>query len=101
MSQSQQCQGCGRYFEPVPLLAFLRRDWAVRVLDAWCEDSLNTWRIWQGSAGVSGKWCCALNGGQDGGNHWGDTPDAARIAAAEAVYPELPESVRAEIGERP
>lgn len=34
-------------------------------------------------------------------DHMGPTPDAARLAAAEAVWPELPESVRAELGERP
>lgn len=79
----------------------LRRDWSVRVLDAWAaryrlptpspfpghpEDE---WRAW------------VVVTVTEEGSFAGPTPDAARLAAAESIWPELPESVRAELGERP
>jgi hypothetical protein len=76
-----------------------RRDWAVRVLDAWVAVSP-----------IYAKPPCAIPNPADGG--WsvfvhsysecqGDTPDAARLAAAEAVFPTLAADVRATLGERP
>lgn len=80
------------------LVALLRRDWAVRVLDAVARAS------WVGSfrtepEDVSGEqvWFCH----DDERGFRGPTPDAARHAAALAVFPTLPEAVRAEIGECP
>lgn len=74
-----------------------RRDWAVRVLDAWAHPALELGWSCRGSV-------CELLSGDDviEDEHLGaGNPDAARLAAAEAVWPELPESVRAELGERP
>lgn len=48
-----------------------------------------------------GSWRQADSIGMLFGNDLGTSPDAARLAAAEAVFPELPAEVRAEIGERP
>lgn len=86
------------------LEAMARRDWAVRVLDAWARANrerapspyqpLDTESLWRVTVALSYE--------RHRGRHFdGSTPDAAREAAALAVWPELPESVRAEIGERP
>ena len=80
------------------LLGILRRDWAVRVLDAWAgamgwNDSPRPCRL------PDGSWCVPYLRPIAGKSF--SSRNAARLAAAEAVWPELPESVRAELGERP
>lgn len=76
----------------------LRALWAVRVLDAWrkvdrCRsvreflDQSEHVHLFEGTAYVRGS--------------YGPAPDAARLAAAEAVFPELPADVRAKLGDRP
>lgn len=70
----------------------LRRDWAVRVLDAWAAHNrervpspyqpLNTERLWRVTV--------ALSYDRRSGRHFdGATPDTARLAAALAVFPDL------------
>ncbi|HKY41345.1 MAG TPA: hypothetical protein VJN18_35675 [Polyangiaceae bacterium] len=75
-----------------------RRDWAVRVLDAWARAHFRS--DWL-TLDMAAHWTCSLRTGQSAKHFDGTTPDAARLAAAAAVFPELPESVRAELGERP
>ena len=75
----------------------------MRVLDAWAE---RTGREAPSPAWYRGRKLNALTFyyGPDLerlGMFEGPTPDAARIAAADAVYPELPADVRAKLGERP
>ena len=84
----------------------LRRDWAVRVLDAWAK--LNSGFAFRTDTDPSDHdldepWICGVAHSRPHRKlaRRGETPDAARLAAAEAVWPELPESVRAELGERP
>lgn len=90
------------------------RDWAVRVLDAY---ELPYYCLPGGIGaglrkGEPDNVVCVVRqraedpqlAGWDGGMPLGfeaKTRDAARLAAAETVWPELPESVRAELGERP
>lgn len=87
--------------------ALLSRDWAVRVLDAWHDKfgmRIPAPEVWDKSKpGQEFSIVAAfpLDGLKRGTRFYGATPDTARLAAAEAVWPELPESVRAEIGERP
>lgn len=110
--------------DPVKLAADARALWAVRVLGAWrenppsliaygkpmkrsrvvrygeCGGRLLLVTIAAMMPGVAGdstdaearEWSAWFDGPSD---------DAARLAAAEAVFPELPEAVRKEIGERP
>lgn len=90
----------------VPLLtALLRRDWAVRVLDAWAAAEGVRKRVEYPIDNEGDAFIFLKDETADGrlsSRHWqGPLPDAARLAAAEAVWPELPESVRAELGERP
>lgn len=81
--------------------ALLRRDWAMRVLDAWRSlDSRNTWWMTESVASREPRVMRAHDG------MWlaqsdATTPHAARLAAAKAVYPELPADVRTELGEHP
>lgn len=98
---------------PVTPLQFLSRDksadgmrrsaqalWAVYVLDTWAAPD-NDGLSWETKCDIDQQcWACVLDG-YDVVSYLGDIPDTARLAAAEAVWPELPESVRAEIGERP
>lgn len=82
------------------LLADARALWAVRVLDAWASTPNGLPLVTCPS--VKGGWVASDPNWQDEMSEWrGETPDAARLAAAEAVYPELPESVRAGLGARP
>jgi hypothetical protein len=79
--------------------ALRERDWAVRVLDAWFL--MMTTAGWDSPTpapelGDSGRWFVYT-----GDSHWADFPDAARLAAAEAVWATLPEAERASLGERP
>ncbi len=102
--------------------------WAVRVLDAWRDSGpvIQCWgkplkrsrliRFYDDAAGrlllatIAVSCTAGAPGGQPGDTvsapeesvfFQGDTDHAARIAAAEAVWPELPESVRKELGEKP
>lgn len=82
--------------------AMARRDWAVRVLDAWADDHEHVKRSYEvrpTDGTVEARAVCVLrHRGID--SHFGNY-DTCKLSAAEAVWPELPESVRAEIGERP
>jgi hypothetical protein len=88
------------------LLADARALWAVRVLDAKLA-LMPAETAWETNRGGSGAHYVdftdgmrdTLDGPWDG--CMGATPDAARLAAAEAVFPTLPADVRAELGERP
>ncbi|HKY40713.1 MAG TPA: hypothetical protein VJN18_32485 [Polyangiaceae bacterium] len=84
--------------EPVREMA--RRDWAVRVLDAWAVDGERAVPQIQYDRrrGVRSIFIWV---GDERKEVNATTIDAARLAAAEAVWAELPESVRAELGERP
>jgi len=91
------------------LEAMARRDWAVRVLDAWGLLGRQTEETRTVKVRYSGTYkdtsvicarhaqpaynCPAVKGDAD--------PDAARLAAAEAVLGELPEAVRQDLGEKP
>lgn len=77
--------------------------WAVRVLDAWAarHESEET-RAWECSDDDCGVWYCDLSGSAEIRRILkAPTPDAARHAAALAVFPSLPADVRAELGECP
>ena len=88
--------------------AMARRDWAVRVLDAqlgtmpfgcsWDVSNMGdehwtTFRDDQGDT-IDGAWDTACE-------RETRSPDAARLAAAQALVPSLPADVRAELGECP
>lgn len=82
--------------------------WAVRVLDAWADANRN----WPGPETVKcdyrrrGEWGCMV-GFEDLSRstrrqaYYATTPEAARLAAAQAVFPSLPADVRAKLGECP
>ncbi len=90
--------------EPLWLTELRRRDWAVRVLDAEAADRKRgvpfelhpnslvplppdrAWYVFKPYTTIS---------------FYGPTPDAARLAAALAVFPSLPADVRAKLGECP
>jgi hypothetical protein len=80
--------------------AVFRRDWDVRVLDAWAlanpDDSLGP-RYKGEDYPPHERWECFT------GIAWEAfrTPDAARHAAALAVFPSLSDAIRAELGECP
>jgi hypothetical protein len=95
--------------------AMARRDWAVRVLDAWAAvrtytlttatgerdyDDPRTWQCFRATDGVDDG-CCLQTSTSEWRVFNGPTPDAAREAAALAVWPELPADVRQALGERP
>lgn len=106
-----QCLTCEIRHEDRPNLseavarleADARALWAVRVLDAWSEKNPDDTLApryrgepftapeiqWEAYIVTSGEW------------ELFPSPDAARLAAAEAVFPELPADVRAKLGERP
>jgi hypothetical protein len=99
------------------LLALLRRDWAVRVLDAWVanetDQSFNHCWSCDGTNSVSLaesepmspedlNRCGQLSGTVDAHRDFREnTPDAARHAAALAVWPELTHEQCQEIGPCP
>jgi hypothetical protein len=89
------------------LRSVARALWAVRVLDAWAQAGPGMREV---------RTFCSVNQraathlyeyGAKSAYHYSPLPgtaydhDAARLAAAEAVFPELPEAVRAQLGERP
>lgn len=73
--------------------------WAVRVLDAWAGEHGEYARSWENCRKRGSDWVLLT----DGGPYMipGTTPDAARLAAAEAVLPILPAEKRACLGEKP
>jgi len=83
------------------LRTLIRRDWAVRVLDAWeslergnrVVTRLEPMRRWFETQCLDVTVCKAWAQGSDRAE--------SRLAAAEAVWPELPEFVRAELGAKP
>ncbi len=97
--------------DAVGWLDALRALWAVRVLDAQLaalrEDSDFGWEVSRVLTGAGVyhyvEFCdgtrSAVDGPWDGTG--GDSPDAARLAAAEAVFPTLPADERAKLGEMP
>lgn len=94
------CAGGISVERELELQALLRRDWSVRVLDAWWRGVPE--REWFTThravpAKTLGNWACVAGGVY----HVGPTPDAARHAAALAVYPALDADVRAKLGECP
>ena len=73
--------------ENAKLEADARALWAVRVLDAWAKEQLG--RRWCVEIADEDAWRCKLFGTSiKAGEHYGPTPDAARIAAAEALVAE-------------
>lgn len=100
----QWYENCGRSCGDAPeqARADARALWAVRVLDAWADakscDPFKTARL-------GGEWHCTSAYGPKtlgiGQRFIGSTPDAARLAAADAVYPALPTDVQATLGVRP
>lgn len=101
---AKYCARCAPLQSDEAMLALLRRDWAVRVLDAWAQQQLIGSPVGHHTTDVAkaddGSVGCALHTASCvGGTHY--APDAARLAAAEAVFDELPESVRAELGSKP
>jgi hypothetical protein len=81
---------------PEVLNALMLRDWSVRVLDAWTHYG----RWWLQQLALV-QLVTTRDGKETTQNFEGDTPDAARLAAAEAVFPTLDADVRATLGERP
>ncbi len=80
--------------------AMARRDWATRVLDEG-----RPWTVRPDLFGIfEGFEVCRINTyvvERDPVVGRGPTRDAARLAAAESVFPTLPADVRATLGERP
>lgn len=81
--------------------------WAVRVLDAWAANKSRAEidgdevRYWSNSQSEELAYCSTEGGMVTRLIRSQETPDAARLAAATALYPDLPESVRRELGECP
>lgn len=89
------------------LLALLRRDWAVRVLDRHGRALVAKHGAYH--SGVDPA-VLQLSTGSFTVSWWGSaayrvgehrSEDAARMAAADAIFPELPAEVRTELGKRP
>lgn len=79
----------------------LRRQWSIRVLDAW-EDNAPTIRTCQIARRVAGGFTATLHDDfNEGRRFWCVARDGARLAAAIAVFADLPAEVRTELGERP
>lgn len=84
------------------LTALIRRDWAVRVLDAWHR----TQPLERVVSLADFQGIFLLDGNADKEylrnlRFTGETIDAARLAAAQAIFPTLPEAARSELGECP
>ena len=84
--------------DPEKSKADARALWAVRVLDAWAAKQPGRPTSPSPNRTEHGDWWVWVTAG---GYHIGPDPDAARHAAATALYPDLPESVRRELGECP
>jgi hypothetical protein len=103
----KQLEDCGRScavdFDAIAeLRADARALWSVRVLDAWTDanscDPFKTQKL------GGREWFCTSNyprGAHGLGRFVGSSADAARHAAAQAVYTTLPADARADLGERP
>ncbi len=91
-----------RYSEPPgtdELREVIRRDWAVRVLDAYdlrVTGKVSRWEPFTGGTKIRGEYCP-----NNGIRYSGNTREEARLAAAQAVWPELSADVRAELGDCP
>jgi len=89
------------------LQAAALRDWAVRVLDAWAatQFGLGHETRFSGPGPAGPIYALALFPVGDAPKKerewYGDSADAARLAAAEAIWPTLTDAQRAELGERP
>ncbi len=82
------------------LSVLLRRDWAVRVLDAWRREGPNRY-VTEGRASVELSSRGASGVRRIGGLYVLESPDAARHAAALAVFGSLDAGTRAKLGECP
>jgi hypothetical protein len=98
----------GEYVETLQaeLRELKRALWAVQVLDAWAGQHVGSggrlpmnWALWPDCGLQAG--CCVMWSDETTRSFYGPTPDAARLHAAEAVWPELPADVRALLGECP
>jgi hypothetical protein len=86
--------------EPRWLTELRRRDWAVRVLDAWAVD--NRHNVPYPQRDLGGKsWTLFVYISDERGWFTGPTPDAARLAAALAVYPTLDAATHERLGACP
>jgi hypothetical protein len=106
------CDGIGVYSDGTScpicerLAELLRRDWSVRVLDAWAQANADLRPFQTGREPTEAeRWCCWRV--QSPGEvlaqvyFYGPTSDAARLAAADAVWRELSKAAQARIGARP
>ncbi len=82
--------------------------WAVRVLDAWQKahvmraEPFRCYAPFDLEVDAPLNWLCTANADDGVSRRFlALTPDAARFAAAEAVFPTLPADVREELGEKP
>jgi hypothetical protein len=99
-SSSTNTAACGALVRVSEAFALLEADaralWAVRVLDAQGD-----WEMHPGPR-VHSELSCVFTGmGTPGACHYGKDAQAARDAAAQAVFPTLHADVRAKLGERP
>jgi hypothetical protein len=83
----------------------LRRDWAVRVLDAWRRENLacRWWSMEEAHDydGPVSEHGCLLEWVGGSKDYAGSGEDAARLAAAQAVFHTLPAEKQAALGECP
>lgn len=75
--------------------------WALQVLDSWRKRGIS--RRWVMTEGLSSSApeCLLTSDTISERRYQRDTEDAARLAAAEAVWPSLPDEERKRIGDRP
>lgn len=81
-----------------------RSRWAIRVLDTWSSGDHGVSYETADTGGHSNaRWIVVLMGSYERprGSKFGPTPDAARLAAAESVWLELPEAERQALGACP
>ncbi len=74
----------------------LRRDWAVRVLDAWVEK--HAYRSWRSSNDVTDRRVTVYESPRVYDWYAGATPDEARMTAAKSVYLTLSRDEQARLG---
>lgn len=80
--------------------------WAINVLDAWAElhqkPTPSPRRVSRTVLPTAfNVYVPPGAGNRKGSSYFGSNPDGARLAAADGIWPELPEEVRKQIGERP